>query len=620
MSAMRSVVRVSQVAILVAVIIWAKPARADENAPEQPPIWWDDPQEAGLTVQSGWNFNDNNNPDQDKRPDWCDEPPYVLPGGEAEPVDMGGSHDRGLGIPANDDGRTALVWFRVDNQYASSLVKELWLQYDLYKSGPVATGLVIEPEVPAGEPTPQVTDHKFQRLPKDLGNGWTRYTVRKWITPQPASEWIKFEFTTIEGHTGSMVIDNVWIGTHCELLGDQNHCEGYGFDDPVLPPDPGFYRAPSWSSGTEWDFYGGYPPQWMSTVGDHDGVIGIPLGAPLSGEIAITIDDKFDPNEPRPAFYQYDRYTGGGLIFSDESASPGTVVENRTEIVEDLGGGWERVQVFLDLNPRPEWETVHFVLSASGAEPAAIDNLILSAGMAHPPMNERVMVAPSAREACMPQPEPPEPPVNVVWQDGFDSYPLGSDVHGQGGWKGWGNDPTLGAIVTDDQSHSAPQSIDVAAGTDIVHEYSNRDSGKWAFSTWQYIPSDFVGGGGDTPGSFFVLMNRYSDSGPWEEQDWSAQLDFDSNDGMLKVYYGDGMNTVDVPYIPDEWVEINVVIDLDIDSCTISYNGAFLAEYSWTGGATGIGGGALDIAAVDLYANNSTSIYYDDLKLEPLRP
>ena len=40
--------------------------------------------------------------------------------------------------------------------------------------------------------------------------------------------------------------------------------------------------------------------------------------------------------------------------------------------------------------------------------------------------------------------------------------------------------------------------------------------------------------------------------------------------------------------------------------------------YTWTGGIIGDGGAALDIAAVDLYANGSSSVYYDDLVLDPI--
>jgi hypothetical protein len=608
---------------LVAVAFWSMPAQADENGPEQPPSWWNNPNEAGTTVKAGWNFDDGDSPDLDQRPDWCDEAPSSVTGGNTVPIDTGGSHGRVYGIPTNSHGKTGLLWFHVDNQYSSALVKELWVQYDIYRSGHADGTCSVDPEAPDGAPDPTVTNHKYQRLPRDLGGGWKRYTIRKWITPQPASEWIKFTLMTPAGYASSVMIDNVWIGAHCDLQGDKNHCEGYDFNDEYVPPDspePTFRCAPSWYGGTGWSSYGGYPPEWMASVTDHLGVVGIPAGPPVSGDIEITIDDQFDPNEARPIYYKYNKHVLGGPITSEELFPPGTIIENRSEIVEDLGEGWECVEVFLDATPRPDWWTVHFMMSTTGAGPVAIDNLILSAGMARTPMHERVLIAPSERRPFTPLPEPPGGPVNAVWSEDFDAYVLGSDVHGQGGWKGWGNDPALGALVSDVQARSNPHSVDVAGGTDLVHEYPDRNSGRWEFTAWQYIPSDFVGGGGPTPGSFFVLMNTYSDGGPWEEQHWSVQYNFDSNDGMLKVYYGDGLNTVDVPYIPDQWVEINIVIDLDIDACTISYDGMFLAEYSWTGGATGIGGGALDIAAVDLYANGSTSIYYDDVSLAPARP
>ena len=212
---------------------------------------------------------------------------------------------------------------------------------------------------------------------------------------------------------------------------------------------------------------------------------------------------------------------------------------------------------------------------------------------------------------------PAPAPMSLVWRDDFDEYPPFSGLHGQGGWKGWGGDPALDAFVTDVQSRSAPQAVEVAGGSDIVHEFDGADSGRWQFTAWQYIPSDFTSGGGDLPGSYIVMMNTYSDAGPWEEGHWSIQMNFDSNDGMLKVYYGNGLNTVNVPYDPDRWVKVQAVIDLDDDWTQIYYDDDLVTEYPWTGGVLGGGGGASDIAIVDLYANGSTPIYYDDLKLKP---
>jgi hypothetical protein len=214
-------------------------------------------------------------------------------------------------------------------------------------------------------------------------------------------------------------------------------------------------------------------------------------------------------------------------------------------------------------------------------------------------------------------PGPCSPPL-IPWTEEFDCYDAGHSMHGQSGWRGWDADPTFDAIVTNVEARSLPNSLEVTAASDLVCKFAGYSEGQWQFTAWQYIPSGFQSDGDDQfAGTYLILLNTYADGGPHEESDWSVQMNFDSNDGMLKVYHGDRLNTVDVPYIPDEWIEINIKIDMDIDSCTIYYNGDFVVEYSWTGGVLGDGGGALNIGAVDLFANGSTSVYWDDLSLEP---
>ena len=66
--------------------------------------------------------------------------------------------------------------------------------------------------------------------------------------------------------------------------------------------------------------------------------------------------------------------------------------------------------------------------------------------------------------------------------------------------------------------------------------------------------------------------------------------------------------------ITDAWVEIRVEIDLDANLQTIYYGGVCLTQTSWTEGISG--GGALNIAAMDLYSNNASDIYYDDISIE----
>lgn len=189
------------------------------------------------------------------------------------------------------------------------------------------------------------------------------------------------------------------------------------------------------------------------------------------------------------------------------------------------------------------------------------------------------------------------------WSDDFDSYATGSQMHGQGGWKGWDNSPAAGALTSDTQANSMPNSVDIVGSADLVHEYSGYTSGQWVYTAWQYIPTGFSGQ------SYFLLLNDYNDGSPYN---WSTQLQFDSISNQVISEFED----TTLPLVLDEWVEIRVEIDLDGDQQTVYYGGQMLTQKSWTEGVTG--GGTLNIAAVDLYANSATSVYYDNLSLTPL--
>ena len=202
------------------------------------------------------------------------------------------------------------------------------------------------------------------------------------------------------------------------------------------------------------------------------------------------------------------------------------------------------------------------------------------------------------------------------WFDDFDVYEPGMGLHGQGGWKGWDDDPAFDAPVTDALSRSKPNSLEIVADADLVRDQCTLPDGAWSFEAWQYIPTDFSSNGGDDfAGTYFMLLNTYNSGGPYH---WSVQLQFDSNDGMLKAFHGDGTDRIDVPYDTDRWVKIQTIIDIEDDWTQIYYDDELVTEYTWTGGVLGDGGGALDVAVVDLFANGSTSVYYDDLILEPL--
>jgi len=194
---------------------------------------------------------------------------------------------------------------------------------------------------------------------------------------------------------------------------------------------------------------------------------------------------------------------------------------------------------------------------------------------------------------------------DIVWSDNFDSYPLGSSMHGQGGWKGWDNDPQWTAYVTDNQSRSSPHSVDIKYPSDLVHEFTGISSGNWTFIDWVYVPSDFDGQ------SYFILLDDYTD-GAGQANHWAIQLRMDSTLGIIESEY-DALN---LPLIYDLWVEIRVEIDFDIDWLECYYDDEILVEKAWTAGINNNGDGYLVLDAVDLFSKEGTSVYHDDLSLE----
>lgn len=187
------------------------------------------------------------------------------------------------------------------------------------------------------------------------------------------------------------------------------------------------------------------------------------------------------------------------------------------------------------------------------------------------------------------------------WSDNFDSYATGSQMHGQGGWKGWDNSAGAGALTSSAQASSAPNSVDIFGGSDLVHTFSGATSGQWVFAGRTFTPTAFTGL------SYFIMLNIYNDGGPYN---WSLQVVFDGPAGTVR--------DADVPanttsMVRGQWVDFRNEIDLDANTQSFFYNNQLLLTKSWTEGVSG--GGASDIGAIDLFANGASSIYYDDLSL-----
>ena len=102
------------------------------------------------------------------------------------------------------------------------------------------------------------------------------------------------------------------------------------------------------------------------------------------------------------------------------------------------------------------------------------------------------------------------------------------------------------------------------------------------------------------------MLNTYTDSGA--NDSWSVQV-FDASTGVV---HSDN-DAHELPLIKGRWVKLHVEIDLNNDLQRFYYDGQLLYEKSWSCGVQGCG--AINIGAVDLFANGASPIYYDDLRL-----
>jgi len=192
------------------------------------------------------------------------------------------------------------------------------------------------------------------------------------------------------------------------------------------------------------------------------------------------------------------------------------------------------------------------------------------------------------------------------WIDNFDSYANDQFLDGgadDGGWEGWGYSPAVGAYVRDDYHYTNPYSVEISVASDLVHQYTGYTSGTWTFMTKIYIPVDFSGM------SYFILLCDYDGVGSGNV--WTVIVRFDSELDIVESEF----NGEQAPIIYAEWVAFRCRINLDSDWLQIYYDDVLLAEHAYTDTVQGTGGGSLNIAAVDLFANGATSVYYDDMMI-----
>ena len=162
--------------------------------------------------------------------------------------------------------------------------------------------------------------------------------------------------------------------------------------------------------------------------------------------------------------------------------------------------------------------------------------------------------------------------------------------------------PSAGALVSNLRAQAGAKSIRISGSSDLVHEFALA-GGKWVLTAWQYIPSQTTGT------TYFILLNTYKDGGP---NDWSIQTQYNLATGAITPWSGAVGQGGKIKY--NEWVPIQLVIDLDGNTFEEYYDGVMIATDQWDDDAHGT------FQAIDLYGNSASSVYYDEITIDNANP
>ncbi len=222
------------------------------------------------------------------------------------------------------------------------------------------------------------------------------------------------------------------------------------------------------------------------------------------------------------------------------------------------------------------------------------------------------------------------------WSDSFDSYAIGSQLIGQGGFEGWpgypANHPTT--LVTNRTTlgskafaFSGPASCRFALAnpgaapatdqSDIVRPFAIT-GGHWMFRIKTLMPSGAVASG--TPSApYIMLLSTYP------AMAWSVQVHFEKNLGRVLADRvagpdgsGGGLADPPIALVLDQWVELAVDIDLDA-----APHGRYSVMYGGTPVITGgdwslSGAPPFTLQALNLYDAKIDSFFVDDASLSPV--
>ncbi len=202
--------------------------------------------------------------------------------------------------------------------------------------------------------------------------------------------------------------------------------------------------------------------------------------------------------------------------------------------------------------------------------------------------------------------------------ESFEEYTVGNKIAaeavaaGNDWWTTWNNNPggANDGTVSNDYASEGNNSGYFTNASDQVLLLGDYETGVYDLSFDVYTPAGKDG--------YFNILHKFpaSENGDWAMQAYfNAESDETNNEmwhstGHGSVHAG-GALVADLPCVEDEWMNVRVHIDCDIDEATLFFNDQEIYTWQWSLGSFGDESTRV-LAGANFYGPLSTSQFYVD--------
>lgn len=196
----------------------------------------------------------------------------------------------------------------------------------------------------------------------------------------------------------------------------------------------------------------------------------------------------------------------------------------------------------------------------------------------------------------------------VLYEDGFDDmtageyFVLNQDAEW---WQTWSDTPGTDedAFVSDEQSSSPSNSVEMEGISDLMFLCGNKTSGKYQVEVEYYVVSGFGG---------HINLQHFEVPGI----EWAVQIMFGAAIGSENGYMEVGGEVEPFTFLHDQWLQLKFIVDLDEDWTEFLIDDVLIFEWPFSYTPFEITG-TKQLGAVNIYAGapegDTPHYYFDNL-------